>query len=107
VQFRRAFGHGLSRDPQRVVDVMSIGVGLTRRAKETAELAIDITDVCRIEVTIDVEISRPAMFSAPYGIGKFTQRVEIVCGKEGYAIFERKTFAVINFRANVIKSDVV
>src|SRR5712671_5306452 len=103
MQFSRAFRHSLPRDAQRIVDVMSVGVGLARRAKETAELTVDIADVRRIEMTIDVEVRSPSMFPAPHCIGKFTQGVEIICGKESYAVFERKTFAAIDLRPYFVK----
>jgi hypothetical protein len=39
-------------------------------------------------MTIDVEVSRPPMFPAPHGVGKFAQRVEIVCGEQRYTVIE-------------------
>src|SRR6267378_1834146 len=100
MQLSRAFRRRLSRYAERVVDVVRIGVGLARRAKETAKLAINITDVRRIEMTIDVEVSRAPVFRSPDGVGKFAQCVEIVCGEQSNAVFEGKAFAVIYFHAD-------
>src|SRR5436853_7108714 len=61
VKFSRAFIDGLSGDAQRVFDVVRVSVRLTRRAEETAELAVYITDIRRIEMTIDVEVGRAAL----------------------------------------------
>ncbi len=82
---------------------MRVGVGLARRAKETAELAIDITDVRRIEVTIDIEVSRAPMFLSPHVVGKLTQCVEIVCGEKGDAVCEREAFAGFDLRRNFVE----
>ncbi len=89
MQFSRAFGHRLSRDAQGIVDVVRIGVGLARRAKETAKLAINVANVRRIEMTIDVEVSRAPVFRSPDSVGKFAQRVEILGAEEGNAVVER------------------
>ena len=107
VQFSGTFRHGLSGDAQRIVDVVSVGVGLARRAKETTELAIDITDIRRIEMSIDVEVRRPAMLLSPHGVGKFAERVEIVGAEEGHAVFEREALAAIYFPAKLVKLGVV
>ena len=93
MQLGRAFIHGLSGDAQGILDVVRVSIGLARRAKEPAELTIDIADIRRIEMTIDVKVSGPPMFPAPHVVGKFTQRVEIVGGKKGDAIFEGEAFA--------------
>ena len=104
MQLSRAFRHGLSRDAERVVDVVRIGVGLSRRAKEATELTINIADVRWIEMTIDVEVSRAPVLRSPDGVGKFAQRVEIVGGEQSNAVFQGKAFAIIYFRANLVKS---
>src|SRR5687767_15884424 len=72
VQFSGAFGNGLRRDFQTVVDVVRVRVGLARRAKEPAELAIRVTDVSRIQVAIDVEISGASVPPSANRIGEFT-----------------------------------
>src|SRR5438270_11029555 len=65
VQFGGAFANGLAGNAQTVLDVMSICAGLPWCPVETAELAIDITNVCWIEVTIYVEVrNRAVLFSA-------------------------------------------
>ena len=78
MQLSRAFRHCLTGDAQRIIDVVRVGVRLARCAKETAELAIDIADVCRIEMAIDVEISRTSMFPSPNRVGEFAERIKIL-----------------------------
>ena len=107
VQFSRAFRDGLTRDAQGIVDVVRIGIRLTRRAKETTELAIGITDIRRIEMPIDVEVRRPAMLLSSRGVGKFAQRVEIVSAEESYAVSKGETLVAIYFGADLVKSCVV
>ena len=86
---------------------MCIGVRLTRRAEEAAELAVDIADVCRVEVTVDVEICRASVPRATDGVGEFAQRVEIICVKESDAVVERETFAGSDLGADVVQFVVV
>jgi len=84
-----------------------VGVGLARRAKETTELAIYITDIRRIEMTIDVVVRRPAMLLSSHSVCKFAQRVEVVRAEESYAVFEREALAATYFPANHVKLGVV
>jgi hypothetical protein len=88
VQFRRAFIDGLTGDAQLIVDVVRVSVRLPRRAKEAAELAVDITDVRRIEVTIDVEVGRAAMLSAAHSVRQLAERVQVISIEEGEAILK-------------------
>ena len=78
MQFGRAFADGPSGDAQTVVDIVRVSVRLSRRAEETAELAIDITDVRRIEVAIDVEVARAAMLLPAHRVRQFAERVQVV-----------------------------
>ena len=69
VQFGCAFRYRLSGDAQRIVDVVRVSIGLTRRAKEAAELAINVANVRRIEMAIDVEVSRASVLLPPHRVG--------------------------------------
>ena len=86
---------------------MGVGVRLARRAKEAAELTIDIADIRRIEMAVDVEVSRASMLLSPDCVGKFAQGVEIVRAEEGHAVREREALAAIYFPANFVKLGVV
>src|ERR1700687_5356460 len=64
VQFSCAFLYSFTGDAQAVIDVMRVSIRLTRRAIKPAELAVYVTNVCRIEMTIYVEISRAPVLAA-------------------------------------------
>src|SRR5262245_38341054 len=77
VQFGRAFIHSLSGDFQRIVNVMCVSVGLARCAKEAAELTVDVANVRRVKVPVDVEVSRASVHLPPHRVREFSERVEI------------------------------
>ena len=79
MKFGRAFIDCLSGDTQRIFDVVRVSVWLTRRAKEAAELAVNITNIRGIEMAIDVEVSRAAVSLPPHRVGQFAQRIQIGC----------------------------
>ena len=107
VQLSRAFGDSLSGNAQRVVNVVRVSIRLARRAKEAAELAVHITNVCRIEMTIDVEVCRPSMHSPTHGVRQLAKRVEIVRIEERNAVIERKLLSGLYLGANVIQFSIV
>ena len=107
VQFGRAFVDCLSGHAQAVVDVVRIGVRLARGTKESAELAIDVTDIGRIEMPVNVEISGAPVPPAANRIGEFAQRIEVVGGKERDSICERKALAGLNLGADLVQFGVV
>ena len=74
VKFSRAFLNSFAGNAQAVVDVMRVGVGLSRRAIKAAKLAVGVTNIRRIEVPIDVEISGAAVLAAANAVGEFAQR---------------------------------
>src|SRR6267143_4053220 len=55
VKFGGALLHGLAGNTQAVIDVMRIGVRLPRRAIKSAEFAIGVTNIGRIEMPVHVE----------------------------------------------------
>ena len=69
MQFSRAFIHSLSGDAKGIFDVVRVSIRLARRAKEAAELAVNVANIRRIEMTIDVEVSRAAVFLPPHRVG--------------------------------------
>src|SRR6185369_14668634 len=73
VQLGCAFGNCPLCDFQTVVDIVCVSVGLPRCAVETAKLAISVTDVCRIEMSIDVEVGRAAMSLASHDVGQLPE----------------------------------
>src|SRR5437588_12834243 len=78
VQLSRAFTYRLSGDLQRIVDVVRVSVRLARRAIEAAELAVDVTNIRRIEMPIDVEVSGAPVLLTAHRVGEFAQRIQIV-----------------------------
>src|ERR1700752_1197915 len=70
VQFGGAFTDRLTGDAKRVLNVMRVSIRLTRCAKEAAKLAIDITNVGRIEVPVYVVIRRPPVLLPAHRIGQ-------------------------------------
>src|SRR5882762_1239227 len=73
VQFSCAFLHSFPGDAQAIVDVVGVGVGLSRGAIKAAKFTIDVTNICGIEVTIYVEISGAPVLAAPNTIREFAQ----------------------------------
>src|SRR5687768_105116 len=73
VQFRSALAHGFTGNPERLVDIMRVGVSLAGSAIEAAELTISVANVGRIEMAIDVEIGTSAVLSPAHSVGEFTQ----------------------------------
>src|SRR2546421_3813189 len=57
MQLSRAFVDRLAGNLQRIIDVVRVSVRSARRAIEAAELAVDVADIRRIEMPIDVEVS--------------------------------------------------
>src|SRR6185503_20697610 len=82
VQLSCAFSNSPFRYFQTVVDVVCVSVGLSRRAIETAKFAIGVTDIRRIEMSIDVEIGRAAMSSSSHDVGQLSESGKIVGGVE-------------------------
>ena len=93
----------MSRDFQTVVDVVCVGVRLSRSAVEAAELAVGVTDICRIEMAVDVEVCRAAVSSPSCRVGQFTQCGEIVRGVKRDAVIERQPFAVRDYLLNQLQ----
>ena len=92
-----AFAYRLTGDAQRIIQVVRVRTRLARCPKESAELAVNVTDVRRIEVTIDIEISRASVLLPTNRIGEFAERVKVIRIKERNAILEREPFAVLDF----------
>ena len=67
---------------------MSISARLPRRAIEPAELAIDVANIGRIEMAVNVEICRAAVLRASHRVSKLAQAIEIVSGEQRDAVFE-------------------
>src|SRR5215471_3955226 len=107
MQFRRAFLNRLSGDAQGIFNIMGIGVGLPRRAEEAAELAIDVADVRRVEMTVDVKVCRASMLPSAHRVSEFAQGVEIIGVKECDAVLEREAFAGPDLGADVVQFGVV
>ena len=78
MKFGGAFAYRLTGYAQRIIYVVRVGIRLARRAKEAAEFAIDVTDIRRIEMTIDIEISRASVLSSTNCISEFAQPIQIV-----------------------------
>src|SRR5437016_7063129 len=107
VQLSRAFTYRLSGDLQRIVDVVRVSVRLARRAIEAAELAVDVANIRRIEMPIDVEVSGAAVLLSTHYIGQLAERVQVVGMEKGEAVIERQTLAGFYLGADVVKLDVV
>ena len=86
MQFGSAFRKRLPGNTQRIFDVVSISVGLTRRAKETAELTIDLTNVGWIEMPVDIEIGCAAVLLASYGVSQLAESVQVIRGEKSNSI---------------------
>ena len=93
MKFGCAFAYRLTRDAQGIIDVVRVGIGLARSAKEAAEFAVDIANVRRIEMTIDIEISRAAMLLSTNSVREFTKRIQISCIEECNAVLERESLS--------------
>src|SRR5882724_9840097 len=103
MQFSRAFRKGLAGDAEGIVEVMRVRVRLARGAVEPAEFAINVADIRRIKMPVDVEISRAAMLLPADGVGEFAQGVEIVGREKRYAVFKRQARTACYFAANLVQ----
>jgi len=97
VKFGCAFAYRLTGEAQRIVYVVRVGTGLARCPKEAAELAVNVTDIRRIEMPINVEISRTSVSLPANSVREFTKRVQISCIEERNALLESESFAVLYF----------
>ena len=61
----QAFIDSLARDPQRILNVMRVGVRFPGRPVKATELTVGIANIGGIEVPVHIEIGRPPMLSAP------------------------------------------
>src|SRR5947207_11218378 len=107
MQLSRAFVERLAGDLQRIIDVVRVSVRLARSAIEAAELAVDVANIRRIEMPIDVEVSGAAVLLSTNCVGEFAQRVEVFGMEKSEAVIERQTLARLHLRADVVKLDVV
>src|SRR6266436_3219811 len=82
MQFSCAFLYSFTGDAQAVINIMCVGIRLTRRAIKPAKLAIDVTNVCRIKVAIYIEVSRATVLAATNAVSKFAQPRQVVSGKQ-------------------------
>jgi hypothetical protein len=103
VQLGGAFSNCLGRDFQTVVDIVCVSVGLPRGAVEAAKLAVGVTDICRIEVSIDIEVGRATVSSSADYVGQLTETRQIVRGVEHQTIFKRETFAARDEFLNLVQ----
>jgi len=78
MQFSGAFGHCLAGNTQAVVDVVRVSVRLARSSIEAAKLAVDVTDVSWIEMTVDVEVSDFPVSLPSDCVGEFAEPGQIV-----------------------------
>jgi hypothetical protein len=78
----------LPGNSQTIVDVVSIGIGFSWRPEESAELAIRVTNVCWIQVTVHVEVGYSTVPASPIHVGKLAERWKIVGGEKIYTISE-------------------
>jgi hypothetical protein len=96
VQFRSTFGDCLTGNPEGLVDVVRVGVWLPWRAVKAAKLAIRITDIRMIEMSVDVEVSSQSMFLTPYLVCQLSQSQEVIRRVQREAISEREPFPSLN-----------
>jgi hypothetical protein len=78
----------LSSNSQTIVDVVSVGIGFSWGPEESAELAICVTNVCWIEVTVHVEVGYATVPASPIHVRKLAERWKIVGGVKIYTISE-------------------
>ena len=64
-----------------MIDVVRVSVGLARRAIKAAEFAVNVANVGRVEVAIDVKVSRASVLLSTNSVCQLAERVEIVCSK--------------------------
>ena len=102
MQLGCSFTHSLRCDFQTVVDVVCVSIWLAWRAKETAKLAVGVTNVCGVEMAIDVEVSRTAVSSPAFAIRKFAECGKIRSRIQRDAIVERESFSSRDARRYLI-----
>src|SRR5687768_2143744 len=89
VKFSSALFYGLAGNPQTIVNIMRVSVGLSRRAIKPTEFAVGITNIGWVEVAVHIEIGSSPVLPAPNAIRQLAERRQIVCRKEGKTIVKR------------------
>jgi len=102
VKLSCAFAYRLTGDAQRIIDVVRVGIRLTRRPKEATEFAIDVTDIRRIEVTIDIEISCAPVLLPANSVREFAQRVQIIRIEERNTLLESESLSAPYLAGNLV-----
>src|SRR6185503_4947796 len=77
-----------------------VSVGLTRRAIKTTKLAIDVTNVSRIQVPVHVEEGCATVLPAANAISQLAQRGQVVSCKQSQAVRKGQSFATFNLLGN-------
>src|SRR5215212_1545904 len=93
MQLGRAFSNCLCSNFQTVIDIVCVGVWLSRSAIEAAKLAIGVADVCRIEMPVNVEVSRAAMSLPSHEVRQFAECGKIVGCVQSDAIGEGESIS--------------
>src|SRR2546422_458103 len=107
VQLSCAFVYSLTRDAQRILNAVRVGIGLTRGAVKAAKLAVHIADVRGIEMTIDVEIGGAPVTAPAHRISQLAQGIQIIGTVKRYAIFESQPLAGLDSGLNIVQLLVV
>ena len=107
MQLGRAFGDGLARDLQRLLDAVRVGVGLARRAVEAAELAVGVADVGLVEMAVDVEVGGAPVQAAADGVGEPAEGGHVFGREKREAVGERQPLAGFDFGGELFEPGVV
>ena len=93
MQLGRAFRDCLRSHFQAIVDVVCVGVWLSRSAIEAAEFAVGVADICRVEMPVNVEVGRAAVPSPSHEVCKFTECGKVVSGLQSDAVSKGEPFS--------------
>jgi hypothetical protein len=84
-----------------------VRIDSARRPKEPAKLAINITDIRRIKMAVDVKVSCATVQPTAHGVGKLCQCRQVVSCIKLQAIVKRKPFVALNSGSNLIQVVIV
>src|SRR5260370_40434327 len=79
MQFSSPLAHSLAGNIQAFVNIVGISICLSGSAIEPAKLAVNITNISGIEMTINVEVSPATVALSPYSVGELPQSLHFVC----------------------------
>src|SRR6187549_4003068 len=101
MQFRGTFANRSTCDLDGVCDRVRVRTFLARTFVKSAKLTIGDTNVCVVEMAIDVVIGGQAVTFTSNRVGQLTQSVKVGRVIKRHSLVKRKTLAVLDLKGDV------